>query len=235
MAFLTGTSTSIENLMQQLSTFLQLHGWTQDYAVTGDPGTIAFSKNQSFVSMQYSETAVASGGIGAMALYQARANDTVDTLEPWLSTDDSGAGVASTITSQLANGLCVNNFAGPHTNFFFFENNANPSYIHVVVEVDAGRYRHFGFGEIDKVGDWTGGEYIYGEFIFPNEDDPKSVFSGFGADSSRSQGQFRIVGSTMRIEGHTGEPDPATIWLRPHGKKMSTGTSRAIPPTPRTY
>ncbi len=45
MAFQTGTSTSIENLMQQLSTFLQLHGWTEDFAVTGDPGTIAFSKN----------------------------------------------------------------------------------------------------------------------------------------------------------------------------------------------
>jgi len=212
MAFQTGTSTSIENLMQQLSTFLQANGWTEDYAVTGDPGTIAFSKNQSFVSFQYSETAAASGGTGAMALYQARANDTGDTADPWLSTGDSGAGVANNILSQLANGLCVNNFAGPHTSYFFFENNASPSYIHVVVEVDAGRYRHFGFGELDKVGDWTGGEYIYGQFIFPNEDDPKSVFSGFGMDSCRSQGQFQIVGSTIRIEDHVGEPDPATIW-----------------------
>lgn len=211
MAFQTGTSTSIENLLQQLSTFLQANGWTEDYAVTGDPGTIAFSKNQSFVSFQYSETA---DSVGTMACYQARANDTVDTADPWLSTGDSGAGVANNILSQLDNGLCVNNFAGPHTAYFFFENNANPSYCHVVVEVDAGRYRHFGFGELDKVGDWTGGEYIYGQTILAGSqsDDPASVFNGYGADSSRSQGSFQIVGATMRIEGHVGEPDPATVW-----------------------
>jgi len=212
MAFQTGSSTSIANLLAQLSTFLQANGWTEDFAVAGDPGTIAFSKNQNFVSFQYTDSGIASGGQGAMAMYQARANDTVDTGDPWLSTGDSGAGIANNIVTQFANGLCVNNFAGPHTAFWFFENNASPSYVHVVVEVDAGRYRHFGFGEIDKVGDWTGGEYIYGQFIFPNEDDPKSVFSGFGADTSRSQGQFQIVGATMRIEGFPSEPEPATVW-----------------------
>lgn len=229
MAFQTGTSTSIENLMQQLSTFLQANGWTEDFAVTGDPGTIAFSKNSIFVSFQYSETAVSGATTGFMACYAARANDTVDTADPWLSTDDSGAGEASNNVNSLSNGLSVNNFAGPHTAFFFFENNASPAYCHVAVEVDAGRYRHFGFGEIDKVGDWIGGEYIFGEFIFDGQDDPKSVFNDFGMDSTRSQGQFRIVGSVMHIEDHVGEPDPATkwgVWHNGSGDTDRGGTAR---------
>lgn len=111
MAFQTGTSSSIENLMTQLSTFLQLHGWTEDYFNTGDPGQIAFSKNQMFVSFQFSESANA--GLGAMAIYQARANDTVDTTMPWLSTGDSGSGAASINEDTWQGALSCNNFAGP--------------------------------------------------------------------------------------------------------------------------
>ena len=224
MAFQTGTSTSIENLLQQLSTFLQANGWTEDYAVTGDPGTIAFSKNSMFVSFQYSESAQSEG---LMSHYSAKANDTVDTTMPWLSTDDSGSGEPSNILTNLDRRLTTNNWAGPHTAFFFFENDASPAYVHIVVEVDAGRYRHLGFGEIDKVGDWTGGEYTYGTFNFPGADDPKSAFSGFGADSARTQGGAN-VGAVMRIEDHVDEPDPATLWGTWHGANSNGLDSNAI-------
>ncbi len=215
MAFQTGTSSSIENLMTQLSTFLQLHGWTEDYFNTGDPGQIAFSKNQMFVSFQFSESANA--GLGAMAIYQARANDTVDTTMPWLSTGDSGSGAASINEDTWQGALSCNNFAGPHTNFWFFENDSAPAYIHVIVEVDAGRYRHFGFGEIDKIGDWVGGEYIYGVNISGSgiggsqPDQPTSVFNSYGLDSAGSQ-SGSDMSATMRIEDFAGEPSVNTIW-----------------------
>ena len=214
MAFQTGTSTSIENLMTQLSTFLQANGWTEDFFVSGDPGTIAFSKNNNFVSFQFSETAT---GPGQMACYAADANDTVDTTDPWLSTGDSGSGVASNTVNSFQNGLNVNNFAGPHTNFWFFENDSAPAYIHIVVEVDAGRFRHFGFGELNKIGDWSGSEYLYGMSVFAGSqaDDPNSVFNNYGIDSvvSQSGGDLSAV---MRLVDFVGEPSAATAWAQFH-------------------
>ena len=93
MAFQTGTSTSIENLMTQLSTFVQANGWTEDYFNSGEPGTIAFSKNNIFVSWQFSEVSE------VMACYTADANDPADTLEPWTATGDSGSGINDKFSS----------------------------------------------------------------------------------------------------------------------------------------
>lgn len=209
MAFQTGTSTSIENLLQQLSTFLQANGWTEEFANTGDPGTIGFSKNSIFVSMQYTE---ATDG-GTMAMYQAGAADPSPTTEPWTATDDSGSGEDSTTPSAFDNERCVNVFAGPHTGFFFFENDSGPAYIHVVVEVDAGRYRHFGFGEVDKIGDWSGGEYCYGhrwdQSTSNRIDQPSSGFHNIGMDSVTFVGNSS---ATMRVSGYPGEPNVATEW-----------------------
>ena len=213
MAFQTGTSTSIENLLTQLSTLLQANGWTQGFFNSGDPGTIGFNKNQNFGSFQFSETAA---GGGVMVCYQARAADPAPTTDPWTATGDSGAGEAGNATGNFQGSLSGNSFAGPHTNFWFFEQDANPAYCHVVVEVDAGRYRHFGFGQIDKVGDWVGGEYTYGLFLFlgGQASDPKSVFNEVGMDSFQSQRATTDAGATIRIEGLAGEPSAATIWGR---------------------
>ena len=156
MAYQTGTSTDIEDLMQQLSIFLVANGWTEDFATTGDPGIIGFSKNGIFVAFQYTEAT--DGGI--LACYQNLSND--DGTSVWLSTGDAGVGVASLTASAFDTGRNVNTFAGPHAAYHFFEQDSSPAYCHIVVEVDTNRFRHFGFGEIEKIGDWQGGEYSYG-------------------------------------------------------------------------
>ena len=210
MAFQTGTSTSIENLMTQLSTFLQANGWTETFfnTITLDIGSIGFSKNGIFVSFQYTEAT----DNGTLAIYQATAADPSPTTEPWTATGDSGAGVASVTLTSLDTARCCNQFAGPHTAFFFFENDASPAYVHIVVEVDAGRYRHFGFGEILKIGDWTGGEYAYGHFWDQSSsriDVPAIAQHTFGIDGF---GNNINMAATMRVDGYPGEPDPATEW-----------------------
>ncbi len=210
MAFQTGTSSSIENLLTQLSTFLQANGWTETFfnTLTADVGSIGFSKNSIFVSMQYTE---ATDG-GTMAIYQATAADAAPTTDPWTATGDSGNGERSNTLNQLDSDRNVDFFAGPHTAFFFFENDSAPAYIHVVVEVDAGRYRHFGFGEIDKVGDWVGGEYCYGHSWDQGTtriDAPTSQFHQIGMDADTF---FQTKAATMRVEGHVNEPDPLTTW-----------------------
>jgi len=210
MAFQTGTATSIQNLLQTLSTFLVANGWTESYANTGDPGTIAFTKNSVFVAFQYSETA--DGGAGTMAMYQSTAHDTADNTMPWLSTGDSNNGAASVVIDNLDTERCVNIFAGPHVAYWFFENDASPAYCHVTVEVDAGRFRHFGFGEIDKIGDWVGGEYVYGHFWGQANNQIDIPFSTGHAIGFDSQGIAPGRGATMRVEGHVEEPEAATVW-----------------------
>jgi len=210
MAFQTGSSTSIENLLTQLSTFLQANGWTEDFfnTITADVGSIGFSKNSIFVSFQYTEATE----LGNMAMYQATAADQSPTTDPWTATGDSGNGVNSNTLTLINSERCCNVFAGPHTAFWFFENNANPAYCHVVVEVDAGRFRHFGFGEIDKIGDWSGGEYAYALFWDQNNtriDAPRSDFHAVGWDA---QGFNQAFAGTMRVSGYPGEPDPLTEW-----------------------
>ena len=232
MAFQTGTSTSIENLLTQLSTFLQANGWTEEFfnTITSDIGSIGFSKNSIFVSFQYTE---ATEG-GTMAIYQATAADPSPTTEPWTATGDSGNGAASVVPTALNASRCCNNFAGPHTAFFFFENDASPAYVHVVVEVDAGRYRHFGFGEIDKVGDWVGGEYAYGLFWDQSTsriDSPRSNFHAVAMDAQSFQ---QTLGGTLRVDGYPGEPDPATIWANVLGD-TTAGNDRAGNPRWRAF
>lgn len=158
MAYQTGTSTTIENLMTQLSTFLVANGWTEDFVTLGDPGRMGLSKNSIFVAFQWSETADSNSG--TLAIYQNLSND--DSTNVWNSTGDSGSGAATQTVNSFDSARGVQNFAGPHAAYHFFEQNASPAYCHIVVEVDTNRFRHFGFGELEKIGDWVGGEYCYG-------------------------------------------------------------------------
>ena len=220
MAYQTGTSTTIEDLMQQLSIFLVANGWTEDFATTGDPGLIAFSKGGIFVAFQYTE---ATDG-GTLAIYQNFSND--DPVNVWLSTGDSAVGNPSVVANTMDNGRCINLAAGPHAAYHFFEQNAAPAYCHIVVEVDTNRFRHFGFGEIEKIGDWIGGEYAYGNnwFQFSSQiDDPTNASHTLGLGVSNTAIQM----ATMHVRGQP-EQAPADRWaLIGSGGNFPLGVDRA--------
>jgi len=55
----------------------------------------------------------------------------------------------------------VNIMTGPYQAYHFFEDD---NYIHIVVEISTGLFRHFGWGQLIKLGSWTGGMYSYGHF-----------------------------------------------------------------------
>ena len=171
MAYQTGSSTTIENLMTQLSTFLQANGWTEDFVTLGDPGRMGLSKNGIFVAFQWTE---ATDG-GTLAIYQNLSND--DSTEVWNSTGDSGNGQPSATASQFDSSRSLAIIAGPHAAYHFFEQDSGPAYIHIVLEVQTNRFRHFGFGEIEKIGDWQGGEYCYSQnysTAIGHQDNPRS-------------------------------------------------------------
>lgn len=208
MAYQTSTSTSIDNLMSQLFSFAVSNGWTQDDFTSGDPGSASLHKNGVYVHFQWTD---GTDG-GTLAIYHSLGYVNSGTSK-WLHTDDSNVGVNSAVPSNFDNERCVNILAGPHTAYHFFENDSNPAYIHVVVEVDAGRFRHFGFGELDKIGDWTGGEYAYGHYWSQSTstiDAPNSASHGVGLDSVINN---TSRGATVHVEDLVGEPDASTKWL----------------------
>ena len=169
MVYQTGTATDLGNLLTQMSTFITANGWTQDEfdngASVSTEGHAAWHLTASssiYVSMRWAADAP-----NNLAIYQALGFTAA--IDPGAHTDDSGNGYNATTAytdSLLDDGRCCNDFGdGPFT-YHFFHNLASPAYVHVVTEIATGQWRHFGFGEMEKFNDWTGGDYCYGHFAF---------------------------------------------------------------------
>jgi len=144
MAFETGSATGLSDLIAKLFTFAGLNGWTIDSAWALGAG--AMHKNNIYISFL-----------------------DVDPLLKIFTARGYTGGAPGTHTGSLDNsstltnsGKRVSHMAGPYPSYFFFEDD---NYIHVVVENVATSFRHFGFGEMVKVGDWTGGEYAYAHHV----------------------------------------------------------------------
>lgn len=177
MAFQTGGATDIEDLVSKFFTFatgLSTTPWTQDELnLTVNYGTLHLGN--CYVSFRWDATAETD-----LAIYQSL-GWTVSTL-PHNQDDDSGEGDT---TIPIDSGRRVNFLStGPFTTYYFFAGEGSTPYIHIAVEVDTGRYRHFGFGNLIKFGGWTGGEYAYAHFWNPiDEDNPLYTGHNFGLDN----------------------------------------------------
>ena len=162
MAYETGTPSSIADLVSKLFTFAVAEGWTQD-ELASNYGTI--HRNNVYVSFRWD------GTNHNLAVYQSLGWSS--SLQPHQQANDSGQGVAgATITSGRRVNFLV---AGPYIGYHFFASDDAPYYIHIVVEVETGRYRHLGFGELIKIGAWTGGEYAYSHFWEQTSSNPYTV------------------------------------------------------------
>lgn len=162
MAYETGSATDLEDLLDKLNTFAVANGWTQDEFDTVN-GDWALSKDTIFVSARWNVATPQH-----LALYQALAFDGTGTL-PGDHSDDSGHGFnasSSHANADLDDQRHVHDIGdGPFTSYHFFEDDdGTRSYINIVVQSEPGVFKHFGFGQIDKYGDWVGGEYCYGYY-----------------------------------------------------------------------
>lgn len=204
MAFETGSATSVADLILKISTFLTSHGWTEDERNNTD-GDFAFSKNSVFVSGRWDTTSPS-----IVALYQATAFDGAATL-PGDHTGDSGNGYNDTSSHTNANLDNERHFDlesdGSFPTYWFFENDSGPAYFHAVVEFATNKFVHFGWGEINKSGDWTGGEYVYGNYHVGTAGSltTNSTFLLDGVFST-SSGVNNRRAATIRMSGVTDQP-----------------------------
>lgn len=229
MAYETGSATDLGDLLTKLDTFLVANGWTQDDfddgASVAAQGFAQWNKNDLHIGLKWVANAP-----NNLSVHQALGNG--GAVFPGAHTDDSGNGYNASFgtDAQLDDERCVNDIGdGPFPSYHFFENDASPAYVHVVVEIESQVYRHFGFGEMNKFNDWTGGEYCYGHYAFESA----------GGDATQTSatwlldGIFNSVGATGRraatihAEGlpHQGASEK---WLTFIGGATSLDTSNWI-------
>lgn len=147
MAYETGTATGVNDLLSKLRTFAAANGWTENkWGAQGSGYWLNISKAGHYVNIVSDPSAGAGSNPGHfLRCYGAT------------SYNSGAAYTAQPNTSGLVlvNGLGTSSLSSYH----FF---AYADYIHCVIEVTSGIYRHLHFGTIDKIGTWTGGAYLMG-------------------------------------------------------------------------
>lgn len=156
MAFTQGSATSQENFIQNLFTFLTANGWTQlELDTTNDRASIRLTGSSVYVHFNWDN----SNSINiAQSLGFSGPSVAIDA-----HTNDSGNGNESE-TERRITGIGNGPFAG------WFGHTDGSTYAHIVLEYADGIYRHINFGEIVKVGTWTGGEYCACTYLEPGDE-----------------------------------------------------------------
>lgn len=203
----TGTATDMDDLVSKLFTFAVANGWTQDQLDTTN-NKAALHKGSVYISFRWS-TATPNN----LALYQALGYTGGN--DPGNHPDDSGNGFVTgtdTGTGSLDRSRALSNIGnGPYPHYYFFLDTA-PDYIHIVVEFSTGIFRHASFGEVNKVGTWTGGEYCYGSCQVTGQGvtDTSNLMSldglWFNLATSGAQAGTSHRGPTIHMEGVFAQP-----------------------------
>lgn len=164
MAYTNEQVTSIIDLIDKLDTWMSSNGWTSEHkdltstAITG--GEWAMRRTAGATNLRFAASWDGAGTATHIALYQYVDQAYVIGDRPWGQDHDSGNGYgASSPNANVPTHRHVTVTATP-IQYWAFEDD---DYTHIVVETTLGEYAHFGWGLGIKYGDWTGGEYCYGQ------------------------------------------------------------------------
>lgn len=146
MAYQTGTAKTLNELLTKLAEFAQTQNWVIDKATNNelylhnDDGYWSFvlSAESNFL-LSYVNSGFDKSK-GADAQPGSSKNNSFTTIE--------------TATTQL--------HSGNYVSYDFF---CTKQYLHIVVQIEADKFRHFGIGTLDKEGEYVGGQYTYGTSI----------------------------------------------------------------------
>ncbi len=212
MAYATGTAANMNALMTALSTFATANGWTEDQ-YTAESGTATHgrlslhntSATSVYVTFYWNTT-----NYPHVAVYQALGYTPAS--HPAFEPDNAGNGTpqhpgiisAFETWNQPTNYRYITDVgAGEYTSYAFFSGSSDGSYIHCALEYAPFTYRHFGFGDLEKAWDWTGGGYCYGHSQSSGSPLAQScLISSYGTTS----GSTGRVGATLNCEGLNNQP-----------------------------
>lgn len=187
MAYSTATNVaSMDAVLGLIRTFVNSLGWTIskdlttpaiDWTGTPPPDNSALGrvliaqKTDCLVTLR---STTAGPGInrlyllGAYGAYTSGNDGTLPTNDGLNTSNQYTGGPSGAIPAS--GGADLRGFqpvAGPFPNLYLFSD-ASGNYVHVVLEIFAGVYRHMLFGNLIKFGTWTGGAYFASTFWSQN-------------------------------------------------------------------
>lgn len=191
-------TSTMADFIDKLNTFLTTGGggnpgWTADRHVPAS-GEWAVSKagtnDDVEVAFQWD-----TGGPSSLGVYQYKSGsgpgNYVPASFPYGQLNDSGNGALSTTEASLIGKRHAAISDSPLQYWCF----TGDTYAHVIVQVNATRYTHFGFGVLDKFNDWEGGAYAYGE----------RFQTGIGTDPAIQVGSTHLLDGLIK-DGSGGNP-----------------------------
>lgn len=168
MAYETGTASGVNDLLTKLSTFLAAAGWTINRDASEGSGRWLSVQKGSDLFLNFLSDPATSG--------------TTDP-GPWIhlrgATGYNGASAFTAQPGVQPTHTSSNKMVGSFTAYWFFEGD---DYIHVVVEVEAGRFRHLQGGTLEKTCTFTGGTYCMGtalSYSTTTPSNPDSMSNGY--------------------------------------------------------
>lgn len=196
MAYSLVLPTNQEDIVTMFVNFATTNGWTQDELSAGTTRRAVIHKGSCYMGLRWS----AAGASGDIGLYQSTGYTGGTNVGSHPGDSGSGQVTTGAVTSERRlNGIGD----GPFTGMHLFADSSNSRYIHAVLEYSSGLYRHFGCGLIDKIGTWTGGEYVCGTSWQPNTDISGNAINMHPWDSHIAPASAGAADthSTMRISG----------------------------------
>ncbi|WP_373840493.1 hypothetical protein [Glaesserella sp.] len=183
MAYQTGTAESAQMLLDELGHFIHRSGWKVERSVRALHLTHQNGKDKWVI--EHADGIIytvpcTEFRIGASALAQlgtpAIAGNAVEAIH--------------TRTTELGKG-----------NFVSYDFFVTPEYIHVVVEIEADRFRHFGVGLLQKEMEFVGGQYAYGTSMYSQyESSVNAAYNSYGVGSGT-----RRHSAVLRADGLGGD------------------------------
>ena len=208
MAYETGTATSPGDLLVKLFDFAGANGWTIDDDIASDTKTLKWGtihKNNVYATFEFNTSLI--------HLYPSRGFTSAATTPG----ANPNSAFGNNGTSEV-DGIHCAGMTGPLTAYYFFEDEV---YLHVVVDIDGDHFRHFGFGESIKAGNWTGGEYYYGCMWLPTGSTSADVplsdfnagpFNGYTDNTTSPRGGMMIYGTQVGGTELPGASEVGSKW-----------------------
>jgi len=175
--------------MTKLKDFMVAAGWTQDEFDTGND-RMSLHKSTVYVQFHWDNT-------DDIGIWQSLGY-TGGNL-PGNHPDDSGNIAAA--TGAISTGRRINVLTnGPYINHHFF---ASGDYVYAAIQISTGIWRHFGCGKVTKLGNWVGGEFLFGTYWHViSVNSPLSVLHTTVCDVACTD---NTIAACMHLEGMPGQ------------------------------
>ncbi len=147
MAYQTGAANSVSDLLDKLAIFAAPLGWVIDKFEPGALPQLFLHNDKGYWSL---------GGVTAGHLY-GFGNTGYDASKNYYQ--QPGSSWANHGSYGTYYGAGTTDLVGAFVSYDFF---GTADYLHVVVQIGAAAFRHFGIGTLLKEGSYAGGQYAYG-------------------------------------------------------------------------